>query len=232
MSGVAISLKKMRLLQSLRSFAMTHFIVYNVPMLTLAIQAGGQSTRMGRDKGLVEFLGAPLIARVMGRLVSIADEVLVTTNDPESYRFLEVPLFADLKPGRGALGGLHTALASASHPLVAVVACDMPFASLELLTFARNLLLNSEEDVAIPESADGWYEPLHAVYRRETCLPAVTQAIDSEQWKLISWFPQVKVCKITSADVARLDPHGLAFSNVNTPEELLQAEQRAREIGT
>lgn len=201
-------------------------------MLTLAIQAGGQSTRMGRDKGLVEFLGAPLIARVMGRLASIADEILVTTNDPESYRFLEVPLFADLKPGRGALGGLHTALASASHPLVAVVACDMPFASLELLTFARDLLLESDEDVAIPESGEGMVEPFHTVYRRETCLPAVAQAIDSDQWKLISWFPQVKVRRITPAEISRLDPSGLAFSNVNTPEELLGAEQRAREIGT
>jgi len=200
-------------------------------MLTLAIQAGGQSTRMGRDKGLVQFLGAPLIARVMGRLASIADEVLVTTNDPESYRFLEVPLFPDLKPGRGALGGLHTALASATHPLVAVVACDMPFASLELLACARDLLLEGEDDVAIPESADG-YEPLHAVYRRETCLPAIEQAIDSDQWKLISWFPQVRVRKILSSEVARLDPQGLAFHNVNTPEELLQAEQRARESGT
>jgi len=200
-------------------------------MLTLAIQAGGQSTRMGRDKGLVQFLGAPLIVRVMGRLASIADEVLVTTNDPESYRFLEVPLFPDLKPGRGALGGLHTALASATHPLVAVVACDMPFASLELLACARDLLLEGEDDVAIPESADG-YEPLHAVYRRETCLPAIEQAIDSDQWKLISWFPQVRVRKILPSEVARLDPQGLAFHNVNTPEELLQAEQRARESGT
>ena len=201
-------------------------------MLTLAIQAGGQSTRMGRDKGLVDFLGGPLITRVMGRLASIADEILVTTNDPESYRFLEVPLFADLKPGRGALGGLHTALASASQPLVAVVACDMPFASLKLLTFACEILLKGDEDVAIPESGDGWYEPLHAVYRREACRRAVERAIDSDQWKLISWFPQVKVRKITSTEVARLDPSGLAFSNVNTPEELLQAEQRARESGT
>jgi molybdenum cofactor guanylyltransferase len=201
-------------------------------MLTLAIQSGGQSSRMGRDKGLVEFLGQPLIARVMGRLAPLADEILVTTNDPESYRFLGLPLFEDLKTGRGALGGLHTALACAAHPLVAVVACDMPFASADLLAFARDLLLNGADDAAVPESGDGFYEPFHAVYRRETCLPAIAQAIDSDQWKLISWFPQVKVRKITSAEVARLDPSGLAFSNVNTPEELLQAEQRARENGT
>jgi molybdopterin-guanine dinucleotide biosynthesis protein A len=207
-------------------------IVYNAPMLTLAIQSGGLSTRMGRDKGLVEFLGKPLIVRVMGRLASIADEIIVTTNDPESYRFLGVPLFADLKPGRGALGGLHAALACATYPLIAVVACDMPFASAELLAHARDLLLNGVDDVIIPESGDGMYEPLHAVYRRDTCLPAVAQAIDSDQWKLISWFPQVRVRNLAPAEISRLDPSGLAFWNVNTPEELLQAEQRARESGT
>lgn len=207
-------------------------IVYNVPMLTLAIQSGGQSTRMGRDKGLVDFLGGPLIARVMGRLAPLADEILVTTNDPESYRYLGVPLFTDIKPGRGALGGLHTALACATHPLVAVVACDMPFASADLLAFARDLLLKGADDAAVPESGDGFYEPFHAVYRRETCRPAVERAIDSDQWKLISWFPQVRVRKITSSEVSRLDPSGLAFQNVNTPEELSLAEQRARESGT
>jgi molybdopterin-guanine dinucleotide biosynthesis protein A len=108
----------------------------------------------------------------------------------------------------------------------------MPFASLELLAYARDLLLEGDGDVAIPDSGEGMVEPFHAVYRREACLPAVAQAIDSDQWKLISWFPQVKVRKIASAEVARLDPQGLAFHNVNTPEELLQAEQRAREIGT
>jgi molybdenum cofactor guanylyltransferase len=200
-------------------------------MLTLAIQSGGQSSRMGQDKGLLNFLGKPLIAQVMGRLSSIADEIIVTTNHPQGYLFLGVPLHPDLEPGRGALGGLYTALASASHPLVAVVACDMPFASTALLTHARDLLLNGEEDIVIPESGDGAYEPLHAVYRSETCLPAVAQAIASDQWKLISWFPQVKVRKITPAEVTRLDPLGLAFWNVNTPEELSQAEQRAREIG-
>ncbi len=200
-------------------------------MLTLAIQSGGQSSRMGQDKGLLDFLGKPLIAQVMGRLASIADEIIVITNRPQAYLFLGVPLHPDLKPGRGALGGLYTALASASHPLVAVVACDMPFASAALLTHARDLLLNGEEDVVIPESGDGAYEPFHAVYRRETCLPAVSQAIASDQWKLISWFQQVKVRKLAPAEVTRIDPLGLAFWNVNTPEELSQAEQRAREIG-
>src|SRR5215208_4858139 len=110
-------------------------------MLTVCIQAGGQSSRMGEDKALKTFLGRPLIQRVVERLSAVADELIVTTNRPEEYSFLGLPVFSDLKPGRGALGGLYTAIASATNPLVAVVACDMPFASPTLLQAAQEILL-------------------------------------------------------------------------------------------
>ena len=195
-------------------------------MLTVCIQAGGESSRMGEDKALKSFLGRPLIHRVVERLSSIADEVIVTTNRPSEYAFLNLPLFPDLKPGRGALGGLYTAIASAKHPLVGIVACDMPFASATLLEAASSLLLEEGVDVVIPKSEEG-YEPLHAVYRRETCLPAIESAINADQWKVISWFPQVNVHVLTPDEVKRYDLLGLAFWNVNTPEEFAEAEKIA-----
>ena len=198
-------------------------------MLSVVIQAGGESRRMGQDKGLLLLLGQPLIARVMARVASLADEVLVTTNHPEAYRFLGVPLFEDIYPGMGALGGLYTALTVARHPLVAVVACDMPFASPEILAAARQRLLEADVDVVIPQSEDG-YEPFHAVYRRDICLPAVKDALEAGERRLISWFPAVKVATLSAEEVTRLDPLKLAFWNLNTPEELQQAEQMARLI--
>jgi molybdopterin-guanine dinucleotide biosynthesis protein A len=164
---------------------------------------------------------------VVERLSPIADELIVTTNRPADYHFLDVPLFPDLKLGRGALGGLYTAIASASHPLVAVVACDMPFASVSLLEAASRLLVEEEADVVIPKSDEG-YEPIHAVYRRATCLPAIEAAIDAGQWKVIAWFPQVKVRVLTHDEIKRYDPSGLAFWNVNTPEEFSKAEEIAQ----
>jgi molybdopterin-guanine dinucleotide biosynthesis protein A len=196
-------------------------------MLTVCIQAGGESSRMGEDKALKTFLGRPLIQRVVERLSSVADEMIVTTNRPGDYAFLKLPLFSDLRPGRGALGGLYTALASAEHPLVAVVACDMPFASATLLEAASSLLLEKEVDVVIPRSEEG-YEPLHAVYRRATCLPAIEAAINADQWKVVSWFPQVKIHTLTSDEIKRYDLLGLAFWNVNTPEEFAEAEKIAQ----
>jgi molybdopterin-guanine dinucleotide biosynthesis protein A len=195
-------------------------------MLSVVVQAGGQSARMGENKALKLFLGRPLIQHVIERLAPIADELLITTNKPEAYAFLKLPLVPDTRPGRGALGGLYTALTSARHPSVGVVACDMPFASAPLFTAAAGFLLQDQADVVIAETAEG-FEPLHAVYRRQTCLPAIEAAMDSEQWRVISWFPMVKVRKLTSDELARYDPDGLAFWNVNTPAEFAEAERRA-----
>ena len=186
------------------------------------------SSRMGEDKALKIFLGKPLIQRVIERMIPIADEIIVTTNRPAEYTFLNYRLIPDLKPGRGALGGLYTAIASAAHPLVAVVACDMPFASQMFFEGARRLMVKEEADVVIAQTDEG-YEPLHALYRRETCLPAIESAIDADQWKVIAWFPQVKVRTLTPDEIKSLDPTGLCFWNLNTPEEFTEAERRANE---
>lgn len=175
------------------------------------------------------FLDRPLIQYMVERLSFLADEVIVTTNQPEAYTFLNLRLIPDLRPGRGALGGLYTALASASHPLVAVVACDMPFASRGIFQHACRKLAESNADVVIPSSADG-LEPLHAVYCRTTCLPLVEAALDAGQWKMISWFDQASVYIMTSEDVSRYDPQGLAFWNLNTPDEFKLAEEKARSL--
>ena len=184
---------------------------------------------MGQDKALLPFLGQPLIVRVIERLKPIADEILITTNRPEAFQFLGLPLIPDAQPGRGALGGLYTALNAASHPLVAVVACDMPFVSRLLLSALQEALLATHADVALPVSADG-AEPFHAVYRRLTCLPPILQVMQSGKWRVDSWFNQVQLYSMQSDEIRQYDPEGLCFWNVNTPEELKAAQQLAERL--
>jgi molybdopterin-guanine dinucleotide biosynthesis protein A len=192
-------------------------------MLTVAIQAGGDSKRMGQDKGLVAFQGQPLILRVLNRVAGIADELLVTSNQPEQYRFLGLTPIPDRQPGRGALGGLYTALDAAHHLAVAVVACDMPFVNPLLLVIQLQLLNDTGADLIIPRTPDG-LEPFHAVYRRETCLPHVQAALQTGQRRVDAWFEQVRVHELTPEFIQPYDPLGLAFLNINTPEELKRAE--------
>ncbi len=195
--------------------------------VSLAIQAGGNSRRMGEDKGLKLFLDRPLVQRVLERVGTVGDEILVTTNRPSDYEFLKLRLVPDLIPDSGALGGLYTALASASNPIVAVVACDMPFASAVLLDAAISLLIREEVDVVIPRSIAG-LEPMHAVYRRSTCLPSVLAAIQAGQLKMIDWFSTVRVRELSLKETVAIEPSGLVFMNVNSPMEFFGAEILAR----
>lgn len=201
-------------------------------MLTLSLQAGGKSSRMGQDKALLDFDGQPLIQHILNRLDSLANEIFITTNHPDGYRYLGLPLIPDIIPDRGPLGGLFTALSAATNPLVAVVACDLPFASPGILKACRDLLLSdSSLDAAIPGTTHG-LEPLHAVYRRETCLPVIKAALDAGKWKMIAWHANAKVHVLTLRGDTALDPEGLAFWNVNTPDELEAAVKKFKALKT
>jgi len=199
-------------------------------MLSVVIQAGGRSNRMGQDKALTPFLGRPLIERVLARVTPIADEVVIVANHPGGYRYLGIPLFPDVIPERGPLGGLYTALKVAANPKVAVVACDMPFVSAEILIAARDILDRTDADAVIPQTGRG-LEPLHAVYRREACLPAVEAAIRAGQWRMTDWHDDANICYLSEDILRHHDPAGYAFMNLNTPEEFRQAEEAAREWG-
>jgi len=192
-------------------------------LTTLIILAGGKSQRMGKDKAFIRFHGETLVSRILDRLEGLAEEVIVIA--PRSPENLPrgVQFAPDLLPGRGPLGGLYTALSVASHQIIAVVACDMPFVNAKLLAYQRDILLSEDLDVVVPSSEKG-LEPLHAIYRKNSCLPRVRKTLEAGKGQLISWFPSVKVHILAPEESNTYDRRGLIFLNVNTPEELSKAE--------
>nr|MBP7228041.1 hypothetical protein [Longilinea sp.] len=104
---------------------------------------------------------------------------------------------------------------------------DMPFASAHLLARQRALLEQLGVDGVVPQSLDG-LEPLHAVYRRSSCLPAVEQALARAQLRMIGWFDAVQMFIMPPEEVARYAALERTFLNLNTPDEFLQAEQLAK----
>lgn len=191
-------------------------------MLTIAIQAGGGSHRMGSDKALLPLADKPLIEHLLMRVDDLGDDILVTTNRPQDYAFLGVRLVSDPVPGLGALGGLHTALNAALGRSVLILACDMPFVSRPLLEHLVSLA--AQADVVVP-CHEGHFEPLHALYDKQGCLPAIEAALAAGEKRLISFYPQVHVLSVEGTELSRLDPRGLSFFNVNTSQALAQAER-------
>jgi molybdopterin-guanine dinucleotide biosynthesis protein A len=195
-------------------------------MISIILQAGGKSTRMGRDKAALPFLGIPLVNRLLDRFQGVGAEILLITNEPGGYEDLGIPLFKDLIPDRGALGGLYTALAVASQPLVALIAADMPFAQPKLLNYEIEVLRESGSDAVIPKTENG-LEPFHALYRSSTCLPLVKRAIDSGLWKMTSWHDQAVISILNPEITRKVTGSDLTFMNLNTPEEFQEAERLA-----
>ncbi len=191
-------------------------------MITIAVQAGGKSSRMGEDKALIRLAGIPLIERVLARIDGLADEILITTNRPETLAHLNLRMVGDEVPGAGALHGLKTALSAARGEFVLVLSCDTPFVSRELL---EHLLSRAHEaDAIVPKDGDK-YEPLQAIYNRARCIPAVEAALVSGERRMVSFYPKVHVLPIEEHVLSNLDPSGLSFFNVNTAEDLERAEQ-------
>ena len=177
---------------------------YVRPRVTVVIQAGGESRRMGQSKATVPFGGRPMICRLIERLSPAADELVITTNEAERLQFvhemypdLTIRLVKDEYEYRGALPGLYTAIKSATSPYVAVVACDMVLASASLVRGEAIEMNEKGTDVVVPVNKHG-FEPFHALYRKETCLPAIKQRLEEGNKRAQSFFDRhLKVDEIS-----------------------------------
>ena len=194
--------------------------------ITVALQAGGESRRMGQSKATVPFAGRPLICRMVERVSPVADDFIVTTNEAENLAFLheqyadlDIRLVPDVYDFRGALPGIYSALLAAKNPYVAIVACDMLCASPSLIAQEVISMDQSGADVVVPVNHHG-YEPFHALYRRDTCLAAIDAAIKRGSRRAQSFFDDVRVCELPQSEVLKAEPMGGCFINANTPEEL------------
>ncbi len=126
----------------------------------------------------------------------------------------------DAIPEQGPLGGIYTALLFSPHPWILAKATDMPLLVEDL---ARMMLtLREGHDVVLPTLNDR-YEPLLALYSRR-CLAPVAAALEKGERKIVSFFPKVRVKVLPEADWRTVDPEGLSFSNINTPQNLEQLQ--------
>ena len=87
-----------------------------------------------------------------------------------------------------------------------------------------------EDDVVIPLKEDGYREPLCAVYSKR-CLPFIEEQLRRDDFKIIRFFDRVRVREVPIARLLPGDPDQVSFFNVNTPDDLRQAELLAAELG-
>ncbi len=191
-----------------------------------AILAGGQATRYGGlPKGLEEVRGVRIIDRVRSALEPVVDELLLIANDPRAPEWLPgVRCASDVLRDVGSVAGIHAALVHAGGPAI-VVAWDMPFVPTGLLRALHARGANA--DAVVPESdSRRGLEPLCAYYD-SACVPAIERRIAAGDRRVIAFYDDVRLARLTTADVASFGDPALLFMNVNTPEERVLAEAHA-----
>jgi molybdopterin-guanine dinucleotide biosynthesis protein A len=190
--------------------------------LTVAIMAGGQSSRMGTDKSFVLFEGRPMIENVLDTVSGLGDETLLITNKPDEYEHLNLSMVSDVYPGLGPLGGIFTAVHAASHPHTLIVACDMPWLNRPLLEYM--ISLRQTADVVVPRW-EKFPEPLHAIYSK-ACLDPIEEKLKAKMLKITVFFGQVDVRFVEREEIERFDEDGRSFANINSPQDLQEASNQ------
>jgi molybdenum cofactor guanylyltransferase len=193
-------------------------------MWSAAILAGGLATRFGgRDKGALIVEGESIQSRQLAALAQVADALMIVGPDRSAVdNAIGIPVrtLPDRIPGRGPLGGLHTALSEARGDALAVVACDMPFVSAPLL--AHLLALTREADAVVPSTGRG-YHPLCAAYTR-ACLDSIARRLSKGELKMIGWLDEVRVRVVPEAELRVFGDPDALLANVNTPDDFLGLE--------
>ena len=185
------------------------------PQITGVVLAGGLGRRMGgTDKGLQALRGQPMVHWVIERLAPQVDELLINANqNGERYAAFGHRVVPDQIPGfAGPLAGLHAALATATHPLVATAPCDSPFLPADLISRLFSALTAADADLAVAKTFDQAH-PVFCLCRRSV-LPHLTEFLESGGRKVDRWYSTLNIVEVAFDDEAD------AFENINTHEEL------------
>ena len=190
--------------------------------------AGGKSSRMGADKAFLDFGGQTLLDRALGVMGAVCGRVVIV-GDPgrfAKYKSLQYEsVVSDIFPGCGPLAGIHAALVHSSAELNLMLAVDMPFVAAELLGFLFAAAESNDAVITVPRTSKG-LQPLCAVYRREFC-DIAERGLRAGKYKIDAAFAGVAVHRIDRGELAAAGFADRCFFNVNTQEDLRQAEGRS-----
>ncbi|MDX9882681.1 MAG: molybdenum cofactor guanylyltransferase [Prolixibacteraceae bacterium] len=181
--------------------------------LTGIILSGGKSSRMGQDKGLMDFREKKMVQYSIDVLSHFTNCIIISSNDSE-YRNFGFPLITDMYKDCGPVGGLHAALSASETDWNLVLACDLPFMNAELFHSLSALI--DQQDAILPIHSNG-IEPLAGIYHKQLS-SFFAEKLQKREFKLHAILKE--------RDIEYFDASGLLerypklFANINTSDDL------------
>lgn len=191
--------------------------------MTGVILAGGSNRRYPILKGLIELKGKRLIERVRDSL-SLLERIIIITNRPDAYFYLGIPMYGDLIDFRCPLTGIYTALFNSEDDIL-VSACDMPFINPEIVKLIKNEAAGrfKSYDAVIPIFNER-PQPLLGVYSKRL-IPEIKKWLEQEKCNMTEFINNITTYFIEESRIKAIDPEGLSFININTPEDKEKADK-------
>jgi molybdopterin-guanine dinucleotide biosynthesis protein A len=184
--------------------------------ITGIVLAGGKSTRMGEDKGLMELNNKPLIDYSIEVLSKVCDELIIGANSLEYQRF-GFPVIPDEIKGIGPIGGIFSCLKASLTQDNVVLSCDIPLITQPVV----ELLLSKRKDyqIVVPV-VNGFPEPLCAYYH-SSVINGLHDLINRDIYKLQYAIKQFRT-KFLPLDSKLSFYNEMLFSNINSSKDLIQ----------
>jgi molybdopterin-guanine dinucleotide biosynthesis protein A len=196
------------------------------------ILIGGKSSRMGRDKALLKLGGVTLAERAVKTtaealtpkqiyLVAAYEDQFSAEDLPKN-----IPVMYDIYQDLGAYGALHAALKQARSEWIFVLACDLPFVTVDLLKFMAGMIDGTFEAI-VNAAPDGRLQPLCAFYKTEKYLPLIEAMLQSKDRlpPLTRLLEKVSTKTVKPLELQHLPASENFFINVNTKEDMTAAEE-------
>ena len=199
------------------------------------ILAGGKSKRMKKNKVLMKLGDKPLLSHIVEKVLGLTRETIVVVgknDDLKNYSSLlplTVTLLKDDVEGIGPLAGILIGMRSMRSKYALVLPCDSPFVNREVLKY----LLNNTQgaDAIIPQWPNGQIEPLHAVYKVSSVIPALETTLRKGELFIIDMIKRLdEVLYVSTEKLRELDKELITFFNINFLEDFKTAEKLLSEI--
>ena len=183
------------------------------------ILAGGQSSRMGMDKGLIELNNKAIIEHVIHQLKPVVNNIVIVSGN-QAYSKFGYELITDIIPQSGPAGGIHAALNHTATASNFILSCDMPFVTSQAIDFVINHAQGFQ--ITIPFFKNN-YEPMFGVYSKD-CASYWQTMMKEGKKKLLDLISQFAVQQLFVDGNSLFDDS--VFININTKEDLMNAMKR------
>ncbi len=193
--------------------------------ITGIILAGGKSTRMGENKSLLLLNRKTVIEGVVDLMQSIFNDVIIITNTPEEYYFINIPMYQDIYEYKGPLAGIHSGLYHSSTVDNFIISCDIPLMNKEMIS--KIVDYKTDKPITVCK-ADGFIQQLAGRYSKSV-LPVAEDFLNTSKEELRNQNQTKRKCKVLSLldevgseiiEAEKLDIyHKYLFYNMNRPED-------------